>query len=117
MGMHHQLKVKNGSDGLLGMWCHTLDADGDIDRQLPIARRSGDVYLCTSFSWIDGRPDECVAISRHEILSSHLYMSCEAMNAAFEKRAQQERLKLQHLREEPTNIVRPSFGGEIVHTR
>jgi hypothetical protein len=86
--MKRLLNAKS-SDGLIGMWAHTYDEDGDIDQQFQIVRRSGDVYLCKLYSWIDGSPAGCVAVGRSKILGLKLYETCEAMNAALEKHIQQ----------------------------
>src|SRR6266700_3542103 len=89
------LELKNRSDGLIGMWLHTFDDDGDIDQQLQIVRRSGHVYLCKLYSWVDGNPSNCVAIHRDKILGLALYESCEAMNAAYERHEQRRKLERQ----------------------
>jgi hypothetical protein len=92
--MHKVLKFK-ASDGLIGMWGHTFDDDGDIDLQFQIVRRSGDMYLIELYSWTDGNPSGCIAVSRARILDLKLYESCEAMNAAYEKHVQQQQWKQQ----------------------
>jgi hypothetical protein len=86
--MKRLLNAKS-SDGLIGMWAHTYDDDGGIEWQFQIIRRSGDVYLCKLYSWVDGSPTGCVAIGRNKILGLKLYESCEAMNDALEKHIQQ----------------------------
>jgi ribosomal protein L36 len=83
------LKHKNTSDGLIGMWAHTFDEDGDIDQQFQIIRRSGDVYICRIYSWEDGRPTNCTVIRRNRIFDLKLYESSEAMNVALEKHEQE----------------------------
>ena|SRR5712664_1796697 len=87
--MKRLLNAKS-SDGLIGMWAHSYDEDGDIDQQFQIVRRSGDVYLCKLYSWIDGSPTGCVAVGRNKILGLKLYETCEAMNDAYEKHVKQE---------------------------
>jgi hypothetical protein len=77
------------SDGLLGMWAHSYDEDGDIDLQFQIVRRSGDAYLVRTYSWVDGRATGCVAMGRHKLLGLKLYESCDDMNDAYEKHVQQ----------------------------
>ena len=69
--MKRLLNAKS-SDGLISMWSHTYDEDGDISQQFQIVRRSGDVYLCKLYSWIDGSPTGCVAIGRNKILGLKL---------------------------------------------
>jgi hypothetical protein len=86
----NMLKHKTSSDGLIGMWAHTFDDDGDIEWQFQIIRRSGDVYICKLYSWTNGRPANCVVIPRNKILSLQLYESSEAMNVAFEKHQQEQ---------------------------
>jgi len=84
------LKHKTSSDGLIGMWAHTFDDDGNIEWQFQIIRRSGDVYICKLYSWTNGRPANYVVIPRNKILGLQLYESSEAMNVAFEKHKQQQ---------------------------
>jgi hypothetical protein len=86
--MKRLLNAKS-SDGLIGMWAHTYDDDGDIEWQFQIIRRSGDVYLCKLYSWVDGSPTGCVAIGRNKILGLKLYETCAAMNDALVKHIQE----------------------------
>jgi hypothetical protein len=87
------LKRKKTSDGLIGMWLHTYDDDGDISQQLQIIRRSGDVYLCQVYSWQNGSPTNCIAIGRNKILGLKLYASFEAMDTALVKHLRQRKLQ------------------------
>jgi hypothetical protein len=85
------LKHKSTSDGLIGLWAHTFNQDGSIDQQFQIIRRSGDMYICKLYSWVNGRPTNCVVINRNKILGLKLYESCESMNVAFENYMEQRR--------------------------
>jgi hypothetical protein len=89
--MKRLLNPQNSSDGLISMWAHSFNSDGDIEWQFQIIRRSGDFYLCKTYSWTDGSPTDCVAISRNKILGLKLYDSCEAMNAAYDRYVEQQR--------------------------
>jgi hypothetical protein len=90
-------KIKHSSDGLIGMWLHTFDDDGDIDLQLEVIRRSGDVYICKVYSWDNGYPTDCVVLHRNKILSLPLYESSYRLNLALEKHKQQWRERQQQL--------------------
>jgi hypothetical protein len=70
------------TDGLLGMWAHTFDSDGDIDRQFQILRRSGDGYIVQLYSLEDGHQDGMVVIPRKTILENRVYHSHYGMNDA-----------------------------------
>jgi hypothetical protein len=98
------LKHKNTSDGLIGMWAHTYNEVGDIDQQLQVIRRSGDVYLCQIYSWQNGGPTNCVAIPRSIILGLKLYASFEAMDTALEKRLRQQKWR-QRVFESSDNVT------------
>jgi hypothetical protein len=87
------LKRKSINDGLIGMWLHTYDDDGEIDQQLQIIRRSGDVYLCQVHSWQNGLPTNCIAIPRNKILGLKLYSTFEAMDTALVKHLRQRKLQ------------------------
>jgi hypothetical protein len=87
------LKQKNTHDGLIGMWLHTYNEDGEIDQQLQVIRRSGDVYLCQVHSWQNGLPTNCIAIARSKILSLKFYASFEAMDTALVKHLAHKRLR------------------------
>ena len=102
------LKHKTSSDGLIGMWAHTFDDDGDIEWQFQIIRRSGDVYICKLYSWTNGCPANCVVIPRNKILSLQLYESSEAMNVAFENHKQQQQWRRQTVdrAEETVHFIR-----------
>jgi hypothetical protein len=88
------MKLKNSSDGLIGMWAHTYDDEGDIDLQFQVVRRSGDVYLCAIYSWRDGNPTNCIAMRRDKILDLKLYESSQALNVALEHHVQQQQERL-----------------------
>jgi hypothetical protein len=87
------LKHKSTSDGLIGMWLHTYDEDGEISQQLQVIRRSGDVYLCQVYSWQNGSPTICVAIARNRILGLKLYETFEAMDTALVKHLRQQKIQ------------------------
>jgi hypothetical protein len=89
-------KLKSTSDGLIGMWAHTFDEDGDLEWQLQIVRRSGDVYICKLYSWEHGRPTDCVVIPRKKILGLKLYESSQALNVALDKYEQERRQATRH---------------------
>ncbi len=76
---------RSASDGLIGMWFHTFDEGGDIDRQLEVIRRSGSDYICRNYSWEHGRPCGCAVVPRNTILQLPLYESSQALNAAMER--------------------------------
>jgi hypothetical protein len=88
-------RIKHSSDGLIGMWLHTFDDDGDIDQQLEIIRRSGDVYICKLYSWENGYPSDCVALHRNKILSLPLYESSYRLNLALDEHNQRWRERQQ----------------------
>jgi len=87
------LKRKTSSDGLIGMWTHIYDDDGNIRYQAQVFRRSGDVYLCQVYSWQNGSATDCIAIPRSKILGLKLYASFEAMDTALVKHLQQQKWK------------------------
>jgi hypothetical protein len=87
------LKHKSTSDGLIGLFLHSYDDEGEISQQLQIIRRSGDVYVCQAFSWQNGSPTNCVAIARNKILNLKLYASFEAMDTALVKHLRQRKLQ------------------------
>jgi hypothetical protein len=78
-------KLKSTSDGLIGLWCHTFDDDGDIEWQFQIIRRSHDAYVCRLYSWENGRPADCVVIPRKKILGLRFYESSQGLNVALDK--------------------------------
>lgn len=77
--------VRFKSDGLVGMWGHTFDADGDIEWQFQIVSRSGDVYLLNLHSWKDGRPTHIMAMNRAKLLGLKLYQSSQSLNVALDE--------------------------------
>jgi hypothetical protein len=79
-------KRKLPKDGMVGLWFHTFDANGDFEQQLEIINRSGDAYVCRIYSWVDGGPRGCTVVSRNKILKLPLYESAQALNRAFEDR-------------------------------
>jgi len=80
------------SDGLIGMWVHSFDGNGDVDRQFQILRRTGDGYLCQLYSLKDGYRSELKVISRKDIIAKMtIYCSHFDMNDAFD-RLEAERL-------------------------
>jgi hypothetical protein len=89
------MKFKNSSDGLIGMWAHTFDEDDDIDQQIQVIRRSGDVYICRAYDWENGYPADCIVIARNKLLKLQLYESSYRLNLALEKHGQERRLRQQ----------------------
>jgi hypothetical protein len=92
--------MKRGpTDGLIGMWTHTFDKNGDVDRQFQILRRSGDAYIVQLYSFEDGHPDGMVAIPRKTILQNRLYESVyglnDAMNVIERKKKEKEQKEVQ----------------------
>jgi hypothetical protein len=81
------LKPSSNPDGLIGMWGHTLNDDGEIAWQFQIIRRSEGLYICQLYSWMDCGPTESKAISREVILGDgvKLYATDELMNEASKK--------------------------------
>ena len=82
------------ADGLIGMWVHSFDANGDVDRQFQILRRTGDGYVCQLYSMEDGYRSELKVISRKEIISKMtIYSSHFEMNDALDRIEEEQRAK------------------------
>jgi hypothetical protein len=69
-------------DGLIGMWAHSFDRNGDLDQQFQIVGKSGDMYIVRIYSWDDGEPANCVAMPRSALLKLPLYESTFALGIA-----------------------------------
>jgi len=75
-------------EGFGGLWAHSLDKDGKIDRQIRILRQARPgAWLVQNYSWIDGTPttisvvtESCLEDGAHCIL----YADNEAMTFAWE---------------------------------
>jgi hypothetical protein len=95
-------KTASNADGLIGMFGHTLNEDGDIVWQFKIVRRSDDLYICQLYSWLDCGPTNCAPIARETILGPtvKLYETDDLMNAAYEKQAQRQRWNREAERQE-----------------
>jgi len=63
-------------EGFGGLWAHSLDKDGKIDRQIRILRQARPgAWLVQNYSWIDGTPttisvvtESCLEDGAHCIL-------------------------------------------------
>lgn len=81
-------------EGLVGLWGHTFDQDGEIKWQFKIVRKADQFHVCQLFSWLDGGPTECKLIET-PILAQEckLYNSTDLMQEAYEKHCRKQRGK------------------------
>src|SRR5215475_15845814 len=78
---------KRGSvDGLINMWAHAFDRQGNVVMQFQILHRTGDGYLCQTYSMEDGELDVLKVVARKDIIRDmRLYYSHYEMNDALDK--------------------------------
>ncbi|MCW0235261.1 MAG: HNH endonuclease [Ferrovibrio sp.] len=78
-------RERGSLDGLIGMYGHSLDADGKIHWQFKVIRSVGnDAYAVQLFSWICGAPTDVKIIDTEVLRSStcRLYGTRQAWMAA-----------------------------------
>jgi hypothetical protein len=75
-------------NGLLGLFGHTLNEDGEVIWQFQVVRRaSNDAYIVQLYSWLDGSPTQVTVLGHDDLLSERcrLYLSAKQMHEAYDQ--------------------------------
>lgn len=86
---------------IVGMWLHTLTAEGEIEWQGKILAATADgLFYVELYSWWDGGPTNVVAMEKdrvHDPAQCRVYRTTEARDDAYEKNDRRFRHKYPRL--------------------
>ena len=61
--------IKSNAGSLVGMWLHTFNPDGSINRQGQIKQNDGEIVMVQLYSWLDGSPTNMEAHKVDDVLN------------------------------------------------